>query len=110
MQSEDIEAIDVHAHFGPCSGARFQIVNQLMSGDPDIVLQRARAARTRLTMVSPLEALLPRLKGDPVSANVHAVRIVADTHGLRQWVVVDPLKPETFEQAVRCSSCRSASA
>ena len=99
MSTEAIQAIDVHAHFGPCSGARFQIVNQLMSGGPEIVLQRARLARTRLTMVSPLEALLPRLKGDPVSANVHAAQVIAQTHGLLQWVVVDPLKPETFEQA-----------
>jgi len=99
MPSEAIEAIDVHAHFGRFAGSEFEIVNQLMSGDADVVVQRARSARTRLTMVSPLEALLPRLKGDPVSANVHAVPIIAKTHGLRQWVVVDPLKPKTFEQA-----------
>jgi predicted TIM-barrel fold metal-dependent hydrolase len=99
MSSEAIQAIDVHAHFGRFAGAMFQIVNQLMSGGADVVVQRARLARTRLTMVSPLEALLPRLKGDPVSANVHAAQVIAETDGLRQWVVVDPLKPETFEQA-----------
>ena len=99
MSSEAIQAIDVHAHFGRFSGSEFEIVNQLMSGGADVVVQRARLARTRLTMVSPLEALLPRLEGDPVSANVHAAQVIAQTDGLRQWVVVDPLKPKTFEQA-----------
>jgi hypothetical protein len=46
-----------------------------------------------------MEGLLPRGSSDPVSANVSAAGIVARTDGLMHWVIVDPLKPETFEQA-----------
>ena len=98
MSSEKIQAIDVHAHFGKYFG-NSEIVNKLMSADADIVVQRARLANTKLTIVSPLEALMPRLNGDPVSGNVNAARIVAKTDGLLQWVVLDPTKPQTYEQA-----------
>ncbi|MFH1008041.1 MAG: amidohydrolase family protein, partial [Candidatus Latescibacterota bacterium] len=94
-----IEAIDVHAHFGVCTGFKFEIMNQLMSGGIEVVIERARLARTRLTIVSPIEAFFPRFGGDSVSANTHAAPIIAQTDGLLQWVVVDPLKPQTFEQA-----------
>jgi len=42
---------------------------------------------------------LPRFGGDPVAGNFNAARVVAETEGLRQWVVVDPTKPRTYEQA-----------
>ena len=99
MSTEAIEAVDVHAHYGTYSGGKFEIMEELMSGGTDVVLRRARQARTRLTMVSPLAALLPRLGGDPVTANAHAAQVVAETAELRQWVVVDPLQPRTYEQA-----------
>ncbi len=63
------------------------------------MLKRARLANTCMSIVSPLEALLPRCDNDPVSGNADAARVVAANEGLRQWVVVDPLKPETYEQA-----------
>ena len=96
---EAIMAIDVHAHFGKCRGAKFRLTDKFMSGDADLVVQRARLAHTRLTMVSPLEALMPRLGGDPISANLNAAQVVAQTDGLLQWVVVDPTQPQTYEQA-----------
>jgi hypothetical protein len=109
MSSEKIQAIDVHAHFGRyfapplIKGAggigKSELVNKFMSADADVVVQRARLAHTRLTIVSPLEALLPRLSGDPVSGNVNAAQVVAETDGLLQWVVVDPTRPQTYEQA-----------
>ena len=96
---DKLQAIDVHAHFGKYRGNKFKITNKFMSGDAKLVVRRARLARTRLTIVSPLEALLPRLEGDPVSANTSAARIVAETDGLLQWVVVDPTKEQTYRQA-----------
>ena len=96
---EAIQAIDVHAHFGPCRGAKFPLTGELMSGEVEVVLERARLANTKFTMVSPTEALMPRLQGDPLSGNAHAAELVAQTQGLLQWVVVDPLKPKTFDQA-----------
>src|SRR5205814_5236628 len=73
--------------------------NEFMTGDAELVIRRVRQANTRLTLVSPLEALLPRFKGDPITGNRNAARIVAETEGLLQYVVVDPTKPGTYEQA-----------
>jgi len=94
------EAIDVHAHFGKCRGAKCEIINELTSGDAAVVVQRAALARTKLTMVSPLAAIMPALGGDPLAANAHTARVVDETDGLFQWVVVDPRRRETFDQAV----------
>lgn len=102
-----IQAIDVHAHFGRYLGKSEKdgqlrcptVVNELMSADADVVVKRARLARTRLTMVSPLKALMPRLGGNPVAANVDAASVVAQRDELLQWVVVDPTQPRTYEQA-----------
>ena len=94
-----IQAIDVHAHFGKYDGGKCEVVNKLMSASADVVVQRARLANTRLTIVSPLEALMPRLSGAPVSANASAAQGVAETDGLLQWVVVDPTQPQTYGQA-----------
>ncbi|MGE0607214.1 MAG: amidohydrolase family protein [Pirellulales bacterium] len=95
-----ISAIDVHAHYGDYdSGRPGDVVNTFMSGGPEEVVRRAKLANTRLTIVSPLAALLPRGGGDPVRGNVEAARDVAATEGLLQYVVIDPLTPETYEQA-----------
>ncbi len=76
-----------------------ELVSQLESGDAGTVLARARMARTRLTLVSPLKALMPRGGGDPVAGNEEAARVVPENEGLMQWVVIDPRVPRTFEQA-----------
>lgn len=94
-----IQAIDVHAHFGKYCGAPFKIMNQWMSGSAAVVVQRARLAHTQLTMVSPLEAMVPRLGGKPVAANTRAAKVVTETEGLLQWVVVNPTQPKTYQQA-----------
>jgi len=75
------------------------MLDRFYSGGPEVVLQRARRANTRLTIVSSLRALLPRFGGDPVPGNRETARIVARHSELLQWVVVDPLKPETYRQA-----------
>ena len=95
-----IQAIDVHAHFGRYRTAPpSELQEALYSGEAELVLDRARKAHTCLTIVSPLEGLQPHLANDPVSANVHASELVARVDGLMHWVIVDPLRPETFEQA-----------
>ncbi|HVF10155.1 MAG TPA: amidohydrolase family protein [Abditibacteriaceae bacterium] len=99
MPTEIIEAIDVHAHFGTYLNGRHPLINQFMTGDADVVVERARAAHTRLTIASPLRALMPRFGGDPVGGNAAAARVVEVTPGLLHWVVIDPLKPETYDQA-----------
>jgi len=99
MSTASIQAIDVHAHFGNYDRGRPDLVNDFMTGDAELVVRRARQANTRWTIVSPLEALLPRFGGDAIAGNINAARIVAATDGLLQWVVIDPTKPQTYTQA-----------
>lgn len=99
MSTESIPAIDVHGHYGAYHCGKDDLVNELMTGDGNVVAERAWRANIRLTIVSPLEALLPRGKGDAVSGNRNAARIVAQTPGLLQYVVIDPRRTETYGQA-----------
>jgi predicted TIM-barrel fold metal-dependent hydrolase len=62
-------------------------------------VRRARHAHIVLTIVSPLTALLPRFHGDTVAGNIEAARVVAATPGLKQYVVIDPRRAETYLQA-----------
>jgi len=94
-----IEAIDVHGHFGEYRKLPPDLTCGFMSCDAPGVVERARANHIRLTIVSPLEALLPRGQADAVAGNLNAARIVAATPGLRQYVVIDPRAPETYRQA-----------
>jgi len=94
-----IQAIDVHAHFGQSITSRPDFVDEWLSGDLKKVVERAKLSNTDLTMVSPLAALFPRLKGNPVNGNDDAFKKIQDFPEIRQWVVVDPLKPDTYFQA-----------
>ncbi len=99
MPSDTTQAIDVHGHYGRYDRGQLNLANEFMSGSAAVVIRRAQQANIRLTVVSPLQALLPRGQSDAVAANRHAARIVAETEGLLQWVVIDPAKPATFAQA-----------
>lgn len=101
MSTAAIQAIDVHGHYGTYKAAKPSLGNEFMTGDADVVVRRAKAANTRLTIVSPLTALLPRGGGDAIAGNEEAFRIVAQTPGLLQYVVIDPRQPETYRQAER---------
>jgi predicted TIM-barrel fold metal-dependent hydrolase len=96
---KDLQAIDVHAHFGVYRRNGSEPLDVFRSGDAEKLLSLARQAGTYLTIASPTEAVTPKLKADPVTYNEKAADIIARTDGLLQWVVVDPLKPETYEQA-----------
>jgi len=97
--STDLEAIDVHGHYGPYEQDASDLNRLLMSGDAALVVRRARAVNIRWTAVSPLLGLLPRGQADAAAGNAEAARVVAETDGLLQWVVVDPRRPETYSQA-----------
>lgn len=93
-------AIDVHGHYGQyISSAGDHLLDGFYSGDAAEVVRRASAVNIVMTIVSPLTALLPRFHGDAVAGNIEAARVVAQTSGLKQYVVIDPLRPETFAQA-----------
>jgi len=98
----NLSAIDVHGHYGRYEGAAAPALKQrFMSGDPAMVVARARQANTVYTVVSPMRGLMPRGEADAVAANEDAQRVVHQTDGLLQWVIVHPLQPETFDQARR---------
>lgn len=99
MLTSPFPAIDVHAHYGTYNSGKADLINDLMTGDGNVVAERARQANVRLTIVSPLLALLPRGRGDAVAGNIEAVKVVAETPGLLQYVVIDPRVPETYRQA-----------
>jgi len=99
MSIEQLAAIDVHAHIGAYRNAQHDRINGFYSADAREIVCRARRAHTCLTVVSPLKALMPRRGSDPVTGNEDAARIVAETDGLLQWVVLDPCTPRTYEQA-----------
>jgi predicted TIM-barrel fold metal-dependent hydrolase len=70
-----------------------------MTADAAEVAERARKVNVDLTVVSPLLGLMPRFKADAAVGNEEAVKVVPATPGLMQWVIINPLQPETYEQA-----------
>lgn len=95
-----LPAIDVHGHYGRYLRAgEGALRDQLSSAHADEVVRRASDVNIVLTIVSPLKALLPRFHGDAVAGNLEAARIVAETPGLKQYVVIDPRRQETYLQA-----------
>lgn len=102
MNTHDIRAIDVHAHYGDYvrDGAH-EMIHQFMSGSADEVVQRAVRSNIEVTVVSPLAGLVPRGKSiaEVEAANDQAHADVAARPELRQWVIIDPRRPRTYEQA-----------
>jgi uncharacterized protein len=97
----ELPAIDVHGHYGQyVQPQTIPLKRQFMSADPATVAARARSAHIQYTVVSPLQALLPRGQADAVAGNADAYRTVQATDGLLQWVVLHPDQAETCEQAV----------
>lgn len=96
----DIQAIDVHAHYGQSIHDN-ALLDSFLTASADEVAARARAVNVEWTVVSPLLSLFPRGKADATVGNEEAARIVPSTPGLLQWVVVNPLDDRTYEQAER---------
>lgn len=99
MPVDRIQAIDVHAHYGEYHKDESQILQRLMSAEPELVVERARSANTELTFVSPTGGLLPAEKNDAAMWNANAKEDIGKITELRFWVIVDPGKPETYSQA-----------
>ncbi len=95
-----IPAIDVHGHYGEFVGdGSNPFGDKLCSGDAEEVVRRASDVNVVVTIVSPLTALKPRFQADAGVGNIEAARVVTETPGLKQYVVIDPLRPPTFAQA-----------
>ena len=98
--STNIWAIDAHAHYGSCCRDEFtDLENRFETGDAGTIVDRARRAKTEMTVVSPLSGLFPRGRANAVAGNEEAARVVSEVDGLLQWVIVNPLQPKTYEQA-----------
>ena len=99
MSIKNTLAIDVHGHYGAYVGNGDHRRNEFMSAGLDEVIRRARESNIAMTVVSPLQALLPRNNGDALAGNKDAFQQIPRHSELRQWVVVNPLEPATFDQA-----------
>jgi hypothetical protein len=94
------KAVDVHGHYGNYIGVQKDpLIDLFMTADAARMARRAAWAGIEWTVVSPLLAIQPRGKADAVAGNDEASNMVPNTAGLRQWVVIDPLRPETYRQA-----------
>lgn len=100
MNPTAIAAIDVHAHYGTyMRDDGDPLVDSFMSAGAEAVVARARACGVAWTIASPLAGLLPRGRTDSVAGNEAAFREVPAVPGLLQYVIVNPLQPQTFDQA-----------
>jgi len=102
MSSEplsEVQAIDVHGHYGHYLDGKSKLGEEFMSADGAEVAERARKVNIELTVVSPLLGLMPRFRADAPAGNDEAGKIVPATPGLLQWVIINPLQPKTYEQA-----------
>ncbi len=99
MPIQDYQAIDVHAHCGPCKGRLHPLMEKFTSWEADEVLEQARKANTELTIISSLLALFPRIHNDAFTGNQEIFRVVTENSRLLQWVIVDPRDPRTYDQA-----------
>ncbi|HOK80360.1 MAG TPA: amidohydrolase family protein [bacterium] len=97
MKKYDLEAIDVHAHYGQYL-VKDSIQKKILSASLSGVCKRAKASGTSLTIVSPLSAFFPE-PGNPIAANTKAIGEIRNRREFLLWIVVNPLAPETFEQA-----------
>ncbi len=101
MSISELIAIDVHGHYGEYRHPGPELANRCMTGDADTVVARAKAARIGLTIASPLSGLLPRGGASAFDGNEEASRIISQTKGLLQYVIVNPLEKNTYDQARR---------
>ncbi|MDD8015194.1 MAG: amidohydrolase family protein [Acidobacteriota bacterium] len=94
----DLQAIDIHGHFGVYTGAKTDLINGFYSGGIDVVLRRARLARIGHTFISPLAAMFPQSVADALAANADFAAAVGGYPAFSQWAVLDPRKPGSFDQ------------
>jgi len=99
VSTQHISAIDVHAHYGSFDRPGKPWHNRFCSCDAPGVAQRAKQANIQITVVSPLLGLMPRGQASASVGNEEADKIVPAVEGLRQWVIIDPQRLETFDQA-----------
>ena len=99
MSTLDLQAIDVHGHYGDYEPTASPHAHWCMSASAAEVVKRARDSHIQWTIVSPTSGLFPRGHADAAKGNDEAARVVPETPGLLQYVIVHPQQERTFEQA-----------
>jgi predicted TIM-barrel fold metal-dependent hydrolase len=99
MSLAEIEAIDAHGHYGRYPHAD-KLLEDFYSASAGEVASRAHHCGVAWSILSPLEGLVPRGHDTRVApANDAAFKEVPLVEGLLQYVIVNPLQPETYDQA-----------
>jgi predicted TIM-barrel fold metal-dependent hydrolase len=99
MIFSETKAIDAHGHYGLFPHAN-KLLEKFSSASGEQVARRAADCGVEWSIVSPLEGLMPRGRVTQVaSANEVAFQEVPSVKGLLQYVIVNPLQPETYDQA-----------
>lgn len=103
MKFSDLQAIDVHGHYGRYANAQAHaLIREFSSASAPVVAERARACGVEWTIVSPIAGLIPRGRTTDVAAGNEAAFLeVPAVTGLLQYVIVNPLQPQTYQQARR---------
>ena len=100
IPADEVGAIDVHGHYGHYETDSLpELQIQFYSAGVETVLSRARHAHAEFTVVSPMAGLTPVGQFDVLEANAEATETVAALDGLLQYAIVNPLQPESYEQA-----------
>jgi predicted TIM-barrel fold metal-dependent hydrolase len=96
---QSLRAIDIHGHVGRYKGSALDLIDGFYSGGPEVVLRRAAIANVEYTFVSPFGAIFTQHGGNSVAANTELAAEIQRFPGLFHWVVVEPERPATFDQA-----------
>jgi len=99
MDIRNMQAIDVHSHYGNHARGINEKIDGFLSADLEKIGTYQKLANIKCSIVSPLSAFLPRGRGDAVAGNVLSESLVNGLKSFLFWVVINPLEPETYKQA-----------
>lgn len=100
MHMTEINAIDVHGHFGPYDRGLGARVDRFMSASAAEVAQRGANCGIAITIMSAIHGLMP-YRGDALRGNRDAETHAEDHPAIRFWSIIDPRVPESYEQTDR---------
>lgn len=96
------KAIDIHAHFGNPEGFPQRSLEKKMYRISLEVLKKIYAQQgVTAACVSPMEGIFPDNADVLLDANSYMEELAEANDWLYQWVIVNPLMPESFQQAER---------
>ena len=97
MRIEDVQAIDIHSHFGPPHGGERETV--ITDRSAEKLLHNMKKANIAVSVNSSWYGLVPEGSGYSVRGNAQCLSDAEKHPEIYMWVIVDPHEPETFRQA-----------